>query len=52
MQTEFTLAQLADPAIAEAEHPAQMRALRLLHGDLPTYVLPVTNWIARAGASI
>ena len=36
MQTDFTLAQLADPDIAESdEDPARLRALRLLHGDLP-----------------
>ena len=36
MQTNFTLAQLADPETARSEHdPAQVRALRLLHRDLP-----------------
>ena len=36
MQTHFTAAQLADPAgRGIGEDPAQMRALRLLHGDLP-----------------
>ena len=36
MQTNFTLAQLADPETARSDaHPAQVRALRLLHGDLP-----------------
>ena len=36
MQTNFSLAQLADPDIAEAEQdPARLRALRLLPGDLP-----------------
>ena len=36
MQTNFSLAQLADPDIAVAErYPARLRALRLLPGDLP-----------------
>ena len=35
MQTNFTPEQLADPAIAAVErHPADLRALRLLHRDL------------------
>ena len=36
MQTNFSLAQLADPDIAEAgQDPARLRALRFLHRDLP-----------------
>jgi len=36
MQTLFTLAQLADPAGGGIRaHPAHLRALRLLHRDLP-----------------
>ena len=35
MQTNFSLAQLADPDIAEANDPALLRALRVLHRDLP-----------------
>ena len=36
MQTTFTLAQLADPDIAGVgKDPARLRALRLLHRDLP-----------------
>ncbi len=36
MQTNFTLAQLADPGVNASEKMlARLRALRLLHGDLP-----------------
>jgi glycolate oxidase iron-sulfur subunit len=35
MQTNFSLAQLADPDIAEADRIRVLRALRLLHRDLP-----------------
>ena len=40
MQTNFSLAQLADPNIADRrQNPARLRALRLLHATCPTYVL-------------
>ena len=52
MQTNFTLAQLADPDIAESE-----KILRAcVHcgfctATCPTYVLSATSSIGRAGAS-
>ena len=54
MQTNFTLAQLADPDTQEAEEdPAHLRALRLLHRDLPDLSrCSATSSTARAAASI
>ena len=54
MQTSFTLAQLADPDVAEVgKDSARLRALRLLHRDLPDLrAATATNSIRRAAASI
>ncbi len=53
MQTNFSLAQLADPKTAEAE--AILR--KCVHcgfctATCPTYVTPATSSTVRAGASI
>ena len=53
MQTSFSLAQLADPAHGGGrQDPAGLRALRLLHRDLPDLCAArATSSISRAGAS-